>query len=159
FLWRHRTVSASWFSHFIHIPIRPVCGSVVPTNSSCATPPTAHFTMSGQGQTATDGNTLILTADQSGAAQVTLTSTTTPGTGTINSYVWKSNGIPVCTTTPCTVSFAPSTDTISLTVTDSNSLTSSANGTLVVNPQQSGTDFVWTNYGNAPDILCEGASS
>jgi hypothetical protein len=105
-------------------------------NTQQVTGPTAHFTMSAQGQTASDGGTLTLTMQSGGAApQVTFTSTSAQGSAAITSYVWKSNGTQFCTGSSCTAPFSTPSNTITLTVTDANGKTSPAQATIIVNTQ------------------------
>jgi len=95
--------------------------------------PAAHFQMSAQGKTGDENTPLTVTANANGYVQVLLTSTSTPGSSAISSYVWKGNGLQICDTPTCNApSFNPATYTISLKVTDMNGLAATANGTLVV---------------------------
>ncbi len=122
----------------------------IPTSETCYTPlgwlrlpstitgPSAHFTMSSQGKTASDGGTLTLTMQSGGPApQVTLTSTSIQGSAAITNYVWKNNGIQICTGAgaTCTASFSTTSNTIALAVTDANGNVSSppAQALLTVN--------------------------
>jgi len=60
---------------------------------------------------------------------MTFTSTSTQGSAAITSYVWASNGTPICgNSSTCTAPFGTPSNTITLTVTDSNSNTSTATG-------------------------------
>src|SRR2546427_10448564 len=59
--------------------------------------PAAHFSMSAQGQTKTDGQTLSLSVPVNGNVTVSFSSTSTPGSAAITNYVWKSNGTQICT--------------------------------------------------------------
>ena len=91
--------------------------------------PTAHFSMSGGGQSGTDGQTLSYTVPVNGSVSMTFTSTSAQGSAAITSYVWKSNGTPICgNSSTCTAPFGTPSNTITLTVTDSNSNTSTATG-------------------------------
>jgi len=117
----------------------------VTANYGTSTTPTAHFTMSGQGNIVNDGGTLTLSVASSNTAPVTFTSTGTKGSASISSYVWKSNGGQICpgSGSTCTQSFGPGsgqfTAAIALVVTDSNAQSSTATGIVVVNTQNAST--------------------
>jgi hypothetical protein len=104
------------------------------TVTAAVTAPTAHFTMTGQGQTFSDGGTLPLSITTGGSASANFTSTSTPGSAPITTYVWKSNGTQDCTNaTTCGLTFTGAgSATITLTVTDQNGKMSTATGTVVV---------------------------
>ena len=108
----------------------------VGTGNCVVSGPTAHFTMTGQSMTVNDGGTLTLTVASGGSASVSFSSTSTQGSAAITSYVWKSNGMQICSSSSCTVPFNASSDTITLTVTDSNGKVSMATGYIVVSTQQ-----------------------
>src|SRR5260370_35454059 len=60
---------------------------------------------------------------------MTFTSTSTQGSAAITGYAWASNGTPICSnSSTCTAPFGTPSNTIGLTVTDSNGLTSTATG-------------------------------
>ena len=91
--------------------------------------------MTGQAQTFSDGGTLPLTITTGGSASANFSSTSTPGSAPITTYVWKSNGTQYCTNaSTCGLTFTGAgSATITLTVTDQNGKTSSpATGTVVV---------------------------
>ncbi len=91
--------------------------------------PTAHFSMSGGGQSGNDGQTLTYSVPVNGNVSMTFTSTSTQGSAAISTYAWKSNGTSICSnSSSCTASFGTPSNSITLTVTDSNSLTSTATG-------------------------------
>ncbi|HKP35515.1 MAG TPA: hypothetical protein VJT71_01560 [Pyrinomonadaceae bacterium] len=93
------------------------------------TAPTAHFSMSAQGQTRTDGQTLNLSVPVNGSVSVSFASTSSQGSAAITSYVWRSNGTQICTnSSTCNFTFGTASNTITLTVTDSNGLSSTATG-------------------------------
>lgn len=99
--------------------------------------PTAHLSMTGQGQFRTDGQTLALTAPKDGGAMVDLISTSTHGGGGITTYVWKSNGTPICSNSPnCSLPFRTASNTITLTVTDSDGQSSTATGQVNVTTKE-----------------------
>jgi hypothetical protein len=100
--------------------------------------PTAHFSMNAQNKTANDPGTLNLAAPVNGNVPVTLRSTSTQGTSPINKWVWKSNGTSICTSSTCTFKFGTASNTITLTVTDSNGKTSNASGLVKLTFQPSG---------------------
>jgi len=91
--------------------------------------PTAHFNMSAQNKTATDGQTLSLTVPVNGNVTVSFGSTSVQGSAAITNYVWKSNGTQICSnSSTCSFNFGRPVNTITLTVTDSNGLSSTATG-------------------------------
>jgi hypothetical protein len=93
------------------------------------TGPTAHFSMSAQGQTRTDGQTLSLSVPIKGNVTVSFSSTSSQGSASITNYVWRSNGTQICTnSSACSFNFGTAGNTITLTVTDSNGLNSTATG-------------------------------
>ena len=88
--------------------------------------PTAHFTMSAQGKTATDGQTLTLSVPVNGNVTVAFASSV-KANAAITSYVWRSNGTQICgNSSTCSYNFGSASNTITLTVTDSNGLNSIA---------------------------------
>src|SRR5207302_1992341 len=98
-----------------------------------STAPTAHFSMSAQGKSANDGGTLSLSVRGNGSVIVSFNSTSTQGSASITSYVWKSNGTQICTnSSTCSFNFGTASNTITLTVTDSNGLSSTATGTVAL---------------------------
>src|SRR6185369_7319753 len=102
--------------------------------------PTAHFTMSAQGQTRTDGQTLNLSVPVGGNVTVNFNSTSTQGSAPITTYVWKSNGTQICSnSSTCSFNFGTASNTITLTVTDSNGLSSTATGTVALTFQSGPT--------------------
>jgi len=107
-------------------------GSVNLTSAS-QSPPTAHFTMAAQSKTANDTETLNLTIAVNETVTVNFTSTSFQGTAPITTYAWRSNGTPICANSPsCGITFAGNlvNNTVTLTVTDSNGLTSTASGVV-----------------------------
>jgi len=85
--------------------------------------------MSGGGQSGSDGQTLTYSLPVNGSVSMTFTSTSTQGSAAITTYVWASNGTPICSnSSTCTAPFGTPSNTITLTVTDSNSNTSTATG-------------------------------
>jgi hypothetical protein len=104
------------------------------STTSAQTPPIAHFTMTGQGQTFSDGGTLPLSITTGGSVPASFTSTSS-GSVPIASYVWKVNGTQYCgSVSPCNLTFTGAGNyTVALTVTDQNNNTSApATGTVVV---------------------------
>src|SRR5256714_10634514 len=100
---------------------------------------TAHFSMSGQGQTANDGGTLNLSVPVNGNVTVNFSRTSNQGSAAITNYVWKSNGTQICTnSSTCSFNFGTASNTITLTVTDSNGLNSTATGQVNLNFQSTG---------------------
>jgi hypothetical protein len=96
-----------------------------------STGPTSHFTMSAQGKTASDGQTLNLSVPVNGNVTVNFASTSVPGSAAITNYVWRSNGTQICgNSSTCSYNFGTAGNTIALTVTDSNGLSSTATGQL-----------------------------
>jgi hypothetical protein len=120
--------SKSIFSSFTASP------SPIPTDQNNVTvqtnphgTPTAHFTMSAQGKTATDGQTLTLSVPVNGNVTVAFASTSVKGSAAITSYVWRSNGTQICgNSSTCSYNFGTASNKITLTVTDSNGLNSIA---------------------------------
>jgi hypothetical protein len=104
------------------------------TASVAQSGPTAHFTMTGQGQTISDPGTLSLSVATGATAPVNLASTSTQGSAPITSYVWKVNGTQYCSSTPsCVVNMGGAGNaTVTLTVTDSNGKPSTATGSIYV---------------------------
>ncbi|MCX6593135.1 MAG: hypothetical protein NTZ56_16585 [Acidobacteria bacterium] len=102
--------------------------------------PRAHFSMSAQNKTASDGGTLSLSVPVNGNVDVTFGSTSTQGDAAISTYAWKSNGTTICTnSSTCTFPFSTPSNTITLTVTDSNNLSSTATGQVNVATQSGPT--------------------
>jgi hypothetical protein len=95
--------------------------------------PTAHLSMTGQGQSKTDGQTLVLRAPSEGSATAEFTSTSTQTDTRITSYIWKNNGSPICSSSPlCSLRLTSELNTITLTVSDSNGQSSTATGQVTV---------------------------
>jgi hypothetical protein len=95
--------------------------------------PTAHLSMTGQGQAKTDGQTLALTLPASGSAMVNFASTSAQSDARITTYVWKSNGSTICSNSPnCSAPFSSASNTITLTVADGNGQSSTATGQVNV---------------------------
>src|SRR5439155_95144 len=91
--------------------------------------PAAHFSMSAQGQTVNDGGTLTLSVPVNGNVTVNFTSTSSQGSAPITNYVWRSNGTQICSNSSlCNFNFGTASNAITLTVTDNNGLSSTANG-------------------------------
>src|SRR5437016_13278822 len=65
-------------------------------NLSFQSGPTAHVSMSAQGQSANDSGTLNLSVAINGSVTVSFASTSSQGSATITNYVWKSNGTQIC---------------------------------------------------------------
>ncbi len=96
-----------------------------------STGPTAHFMMSAQGKTATDGQTLTLSVPVNGNVTVAFSSTSVQGSAAITGYVWRSNGTQICgNSSTCSYNFGTASNQITLIVTDSNGLSSTATGQL-----------------------------
>jgi hypothetical protein len=91
-------------------------------------PPSAHFTMTAQGQFGYDSGTLYVPAPMNGSVNVALASSSTQGSAPITSYAWSVNGMPVACSLTCTATVEMAANSISLTVTDSNGQSSSASG-------------------------------
>src|SRR5205807_740685 len=92
-------------------------------NITHPTGPTAHFSMSGGGQSGSDGQTLTYSLPVNGSLSMPLTITTPHATEPITTYAWTSNGTAICTnSSTCTAPFGTPSNTITLTVTDSNGL-------------------------------------
>jgi len=78
--------------------------------------------MSGGGQSGSDGQDPDYSVPVNGSVSMTLPSTSTQGSAAITTYVWASNGTPICgNSSTCTAPFGTPSNTITLTVTDSNS--------------------------------------
>jgi hypothetical protein len=98
--------------------------------------PAAHFSMSAQGKSASDGGTLSLSVPVNGNVDVSFTSTSAQGGAAITAYAWKSNGTAICgNSSTCTFNFGTVSNTITLVVTDSSNQTSTATGTVVLSFQ------------------------
>jgi len=106
-------------------------------NVATQTGPTAHFGMSGGGQSGNDGQTLSYTVAVNGSVSMTFTSTSTAGQAPRSPATsWKSNGTQICTnSSTCTYPFSTPSNTITLTVTDSNNNPSTATGQVNVATQ------------------------
>jgi hypothetical protein len=91
-------------------------------------PPSAHFTMSAQGQFGNDGGTLFVPAPMNGSITVALMSSSTQGSAPIMSYAWSVNGMPVACSSTCAATVGMASNSISLTVTDSNGQSSTTSG-------------------------------
>ena len=88
---------------------------------------TAHFNISGNGQTLTDGQTLSATLPRNGNIALSLSSTSIPGSSPIAHYKWASNGTQICTdSSSCQYTFGTPANTITLTITDANGQTATA---------------------------------
>src|SRR6185503_13870869 len=91
------------------------------------TGPTAHFTMSAQSKTVSDGGTLNLSVPVNGNVTVAFNGTSSAGSAAITNYMWRSNGTQICgNSSTCSYNFDTASNTITLTVTDSNGLNSIA---------------------------------
>ncbi len=91
--------------------------------------PTAHFTMTVPTQTVSDPGTLTLNFATDASVPVTFESTSEKGSAPITGYVWKSNGTRICSNfQSCTYPFSTPSNTITLTVTDADGKTSTAQG-------------------------------
>ncbi|MFN7939120.1 MAG: putative Ig domain-containing protein [Bryobacteraceae bacterium] len=96
-------------------------------------PPTAHFLMVGQGQTANDGGSLNLSVVGTATAPISLTNTSTQGGSPITTYTWKSNGTTICQNSfSCNYNVGAGSYTVSLTITDTAGQSSSASAQLQV---------------------------
>src|SRR2546423_3043204 len=85
--------------------------------------------MSAQGLAANDGQTLSLSVPVNGNVTVGFSSTSSQGSAAITNFVWKSNGTQICTnSSSCSFNFGTASNAITLTVTDSNGLSSTATG-------------------------------
>jgi hypothetical protein len=83
--------------------------------------------MSAQGQTVNDGGTLNLSVPVNGNVTVNFASTSSQGSTPITGYVWKSNGTQICgNSSSCSYNFGTASNQITLTVTDTNGLHSTA---------------------------------
>src|SRR6185369_5794831 len=72
-----------------------------------------------------------------GNVTVNFNSTSTQGSAPITTYVWKSNGTQICgNSSACSFNFGTASNTITLTVTDSNNLSSTATGQVNLSFQQ-----------------------
>ncbi len=118
----------SIFTPFTALPAPvPADQSNVTVRTNLHGPPTAHFTMSAQGKTATDGQTLTLSVPVNGNVTVAFNSTSTQGSAAITNYAWRSNGAQICgNSSTCSYNFGTASNQITLTVTDSNGLNSIA---------------------------------
>ena len=100
--------------------------------------PTAGFVMSAGNQTATEGQTLNVSAPFGVGATVTLdASTRSSGANgsTITGWQWTVNGVAVASASSLSYAFTPGTSTVSLTVTDSRGAKSlTVQGSIVVGP-------------------------
>lgn len=129
-------------------------------NTTAQQGPTAHFTMSAQGQSATDGQVLNLSVPANGNVTVTFASTSTKGSAAIIGYAWQSNGAALpCNGATCTYNFGSPSNTITLTVTDGNSNTSTTTGQ--VNLSESYTSVPDFSTASAPvtQTITQGGST
>src|SRR5207302_844797 len=98
-------------------------------NLSFQTGPTAHFSMSAQGQSANDGGTLNLSVPVNGSVAVGFSSTSSQASTAITSL---HDALPIsqiCSnSSTCSFTFGTASNAITLTVNDSNGLTSTATG-------------------------------
>jgi hypothetical protein len=105
-----------------------------------AQPPTAHFTMSYQNQTATENQILNITAPPSGDIVVNLQSTSIQGSAPITSSIWTSSGNLICpnSTPTCSLTLTNAAHNldVTLTLTDQNGKNAQAVGHVVVTVQQ-----------------------
>jgi len=113
--------------------------------------PTAHFNMSGGGKSGADGQTLTYSVPVNGNVNMTFTSTSTQGSAAITSYVWKSNGTQICSnSSTCNYTFGTPSNTITLTVTDSNGLSSTATGQVNLTFQSAAPQISWISPSTPP---------
>src|SRR5256714_9158117 len=95
--------------------------------------------MSAQGLAANDGQTLSLSVPVNGNVAVSFSSTSSQGSAAISNYVWKSNGTQICAnSSSCGFNFGTASNTITLSVTDSNGLTSTVTGQVNISFQSTG---------------------
>ena len=95
--------------------------------------PVARFSMSFQGNTAYENDTLNLTVSSGGTASVSFSGQrSTDSDGQIVSYEWKISGTQVSTSRDFSFSLGEGTHHIYLTVTDDDGATGSVGGTVVV---------------------------
>jgi hypothetical protein len=93
-------------------------------------PPTAHFTITAQGQTGYDGGSLYVQAPVNGSINVAATSLSTQGSAPITSYNWTVNGISQSCNTSCSATVNMASNSVSLTVTDTNGMSSTASSSV-----------------------------
>lgn len=123
---------------------------------------TAHFSMSAQGKSATDGGTLSLSVPVNGNVTVSFDGTpTTNASGvTIASWAWKSNGAPMCSNaSSCSFNFGTASNTITLTVTDNDGQSSTATGTVMVTVDSSTPKGFTTSADTSPRTIAQGQST
>src|SRR5260221_461098 len=78
-----------------------------------------------------DGHTRNLSFPLNGHLSVPFNSASAQGSTAITNYVWRSNGTQICgNSSTCSYNFGTAGNTITLTVTDSNGLSSTATGQL-----------------------------
>lgn len=96
-------------------------------NFQQAAGPIAHFTMSGGGKSGNDGATLSFTVPTNGNVTINFdASPSAAGGSSIVTYRWASNGTIIGTTPILSYTFGTPSNTITLTVTDANGLSSTA---------------------------------
>lgn len=102
-------------------------------NAAC-NPPTAHFAMSGQGQSAYDGNTLYVSSLDGGPVTVSVDagSSSTSGNALISTYAWTVGGVSIGTGSSASTDVGVGSTAVSLTITDSYGMTASTSGTVTV---------------------------
>jgi len=109
--------------------------------------PTARFSMTAQGQTKADGQTLALTVPVNGSVMVVFdgNSSTASNQTRITNWVWKSNGTQICGNSPsCAYEFGTPSNTITLSVTDNNMQSATATGLVTLSFQQGAQTFTGT---------------
>lgn len=95
--------------------------------------PSAVISMSGNGQTGGNNQTLNYTVPNAGSVQMTFSGvSSTPVSGTITAYEWRSNGTVISNLPTFSFPFAAASHTITLKVTDSTGLSNTATATIVV---------------------------
>ena len=120
--------------------------------------PTPVISMTAQGQGPAGNNgTLRVSVPQNGSVTVSFdASGSTAGGGTITSYQWASNGTTIGTQSNFTHSFGVSSNTVALTITNSNGQSGSA--TAYVNVTAQGASGPTASTGSATSITTNSAT-
>ncbi len=126
-------------SHTITLKVTNTAGlsntatATIIVTENTASSPQAVISMSGTGQTGTNGQTLNYTVAPGGSVSMALNgSGSQPGTGTNTAYEWRSNGTVISNLSSFNFLFGPASHTITLKVTNSVGLTNTATATIVV---------------------------